>query len=160
MDKTLKNERLAYGYGRVEKDFAALRCDRFFLDFKGTKRQARFELLHQVGLRPGDVVCVVRESDLGFGVELKQVRELIVGAGAGIEAAPGIRGAPTKATTRGMADDVKAYARRYWRPGVSLQTINDALARKGADLGDDAGKWGPFTRSQFKHALGAKGAAR
>lgn len=158
MDKAKKNERMGYGFNRTEGMLRAMKCDRVFLDFKGTNRAARYDLLHMVGLRAGDVVCVIRESDLGYGVELKQVRELIAAAGATIEVAEWTKKKP-KAETRGMEDDVKAVARPLWRPGVSEDLINDQLAREGKRRGEDAAKWGPFTRSQFKYALGAKSAA-
>ena len=158
MDKTRKNERLAYGFEDTEKAFAGMRCDRFFLDFKGSKRSMRNELLHHFGLRPGDTVCVVKESRLGYGVELKQIRELIEAAGATIETAPRPQNAPVTAKTRGMADHVRDFAKGYWRTGVSLETANDALAREGARRGEDPEIWGPFTRAQWKYALGAKSA--
>ncbi len=158
MDKTRKNERIGYGFNRTDKALAAMNCDRVFLDFKSTKRAARFDLLHHVGLRPGDVVCVVRESDLGYGVELRQIRELIEAAGATIETAPRPQNAPVTAKTRGMADHVRDFAKGYWRPGISLETGNDALAREGARRGEDPNVWGPFTRAQWKYACGAKGA--
>lgn len=158
MDKEKKTERIGYGFKRTERAFAAMRCDRLFLDFKGTSRAARFDMLHHVGLRPGDVVCVIRESDLGFGIDLKQVREMIAAAGATIETAPPSKNNPAKAVTRGMADDVKAEARKLWKPGVSPEYINGQLAREGERRGDDPAKWGPFTRAQFKGALGAKSA--
>lgn len=159
MDKTRKNERIGYGFNRTDKALAAMNCDRMFLDFKGT-RAARFDLLHHVGLRPGDVVCVVRESDLGYGVELKQIRELIEAAGATIEVAPQSHNAPVKAKTRGMADHVREVAKGYWRPGISLETANNALAYEGARRGEDPDMWGPFTRAQWKYACGSKGANR
>lgn len=149
MDKDKKTERIGYGYNRGDAAFRAADCSRLFLDTKATKRSERHDMLHKMGLRHGDTVVVVRESDLGWGRELQQIRAFIEAAGATIEQLR-VTTEPKKAAQRGMADGAKEVARPYWHlPGCSINFINDRLADKG--LG------GPYTRQQFIYALGKRG---
>ena len=106
-------------------------------------------MLHHMGLRPGDTVVVVRESDLGWGRELRQIRDFIETAGATVEQLQAAT-EPKKAAQRGMTNEAKEVAKPYWHlPGCSIDFINDRLADKGMG--------GPYTRQQFIYALGKRG---
>lgn len=143
-----ETERIGYGFNRGDTDFRRHNCDRVFIDTSQTKRAARHDMLHLMGLRPGDVVVVYFERELGRGMELKQIREFIEAAGATIEAV-GVSNGHKKATVRGMSDEAKAIARPYWvLPGCSIDFINAQLEKAGH---------GPFTRQQLIYALGKRG---
>lgn len=144
----MNNERVAYGYNRGDFFFRAHNVDRVFLDTTATKRAQRYELLHQFGLRPGDTLVVWHERDLGWGVELKQIREFLAEKGVKIEVV-GTSNGTKKAKVRGMSDEAAAIAKPYWvLPGCSIDFINDQLEKQGH---------GPFTRQQMIYKLGNRG---
>lgn len=139
--------RVFYGMNRTEADAKRRGCERWFLDTPKTKRQERGDMIHQL-LRSGDQVVVVSERDLGRGVELKNIKSFLDKAGVSIVTDPGQAAAP-KAKTRGLSDEQKAVARKYWHlPGYSIDYINDRLADAGLD---------PATRNQLRYALGERG---
>lgn len=144
--------RIGYGYRRSDRDFAKANVEKLFLDTAATKRSERADMLHMLGLRPGDVVVVVFEKDLGAPRELGPIRQFIADAGATIEAfgeANGTKARP--ADTRGIPYEAAVMAQRWWHaPGISLDWINDKLTEKG---------FGPYARHQFIYALGNRGDA-
>lgn len=148
MNNEKKTERIAYGFNRGDNFFRPYNVDRVFLDTSATKRAQRYELLHQLGLRPGDTIVVWHERDLGRGVELRQIREFLAEQGVNIEAVGTSNGA-TKAKVRGMSDEAAAIAKPYWvLPGCSIDFINAQLEKEGH---------GPFTRQQMIYKLGNRG---
>jgi len=148
MNNELKTERIAYGYNRGDRVFDRHNVDRVFLDTSQTKRVQRYEMMHKLGLRRGDVVVVWHERDLGRGMELKQIREHFAALGVTIEAV-GTPNGPKKATVRGMSDKAVAIAKHFWGlPGCSIDFINDQLERHGH---------GPFTRQQMIFKMGNRG---
>ncbi len=144
--------RVGYGYRRSDKDFAKANVEKLFLDTRATKRSERADMLHLLGLRPGDVVVVVFERDLGSPRELGPIRKFIADAGATIEAFGVANGTKTKpADTRGIPYEAKVVAQKWWHaPGISLGWINDRLIERG---------FGPYARHQFIYALGNRGDA-
>ena len=139
--------RVFYGYNRTEADGRKRDCERFFLDTPKTKRGERGDMMHHL-LREGDTVVVVSERDLGRGVELKNLKAFMEKMGVTLVSDPGDKPAP-KAKTRGLSDEQKAIARKFWHlPGYSIDYINDRLADEGLE---------PATRNQLRYALGERG---
>lgn len=66
--------RVGYGYRRTEKDFADLDCQATYVDTPKTDRAER-AWMFQAGLRPGDVLVMLGRGDLGYGLELRRLRE-------------------------------------------------------------------------------------
>lgn len=71
-----------YGYKRQPQD-APDGCDETWLDWPGTERQERDDML--LALRPGDAVVVLAKGDLGTGREIPAMVEAIQEAGAVME---------------------------------------------------------------------------
>lgn len=143
--------RIGYGYRRGDRDFAKANVEKLFLDTRATKRSERADMLHALGLRPGDVVVVVFERDLGSPRELGPIRQFIADAGAYIETFGVANGTKKKPTEdRGIPYDAAILAQKWWHaPGISIDWINDKLVEKG---------FGPYARHQFIYALGNRGA--
>lgn len=142
--------RIGYGYNRSDRDFAKQSCDRLFLDTALTNRSERADMLYALGLRPGDVVVVYFERDLGRGRELAAIRKVIEDAGATVETF-GVANGTKKAAagTRGMPYEAAVMAQPWWHsPGIGIDWINSKLVEKG---------FGPYARHQFIFALGNRG---
>ena len=139
--------RVFYGYNRTEADGRRRNCERSFIDTPKTKRQERGDMIHHL-LREGDTIVVVSERDLGRGVELRNLKAFLEKQGVTLVTDAGEAPTP-KAQSRGLSEDQKAVARRYWHlPGYSIDYINDRLADEGLE---------PATRNQLRYALGERG---
>lgn len=116
-----RHKRYGYGYQRHEADFGHAKCDRLFLDFKGTGRTERGELFVDGVLRPGDVIVLLDARDLGA-----KATEAIEEMGLTIEVMP-IAGKPRRvgAPLRFDPDpEQDAKLRTLWlNPGYTLRYI-------------------------------------
>lgn len=135
---------IAYGYKRADRDFAKHNPEKVFIDAPGTKREARHDMLHGLGIREGDTVLVFSERDFGGGVEINKVREFIAAAGGTVKVLENAS-LPKKSKRRGFHDDDRTLAETLWHTvGVSVEYINTRM------------KHGPYARSQFNDAFGRR----
>lgn len=118
--------RIGYGYNRHEADFAHVKCNRVYLDFPGSGRIERGQLLSAGGLRPGDTVALLDARDLG-----KKATEAVEARGITIEVyepmgEPRRVGAPRKFTPDPEQD---AKIKALWlNPGYTLKYVMDRAA--------------------------------
>jgi len=118
--------RTGYGYDRAEKDFAHVNVDRVYLDFSGSGRVERGQLLAPGVLRPGDTVVLLDARDLGA-----KATKAVEAAGLSIEVCdpppqPARVGKPPKFDPDPEQD---AKIRALWlNPGYTLQYIKDRAA--------------------------------
>lgn len=120
--------RIGYGYRRSDKDFEPWDCDRVFIDVPATERAARRDLF--LCLQPGDTVFMLKRGDLGHGVELKNLRQMLTDNGITLEYAPDApvtRGRP--AVFEPSPEDDR-YIRALWKdqtvsPGYVLRIARE-----------------------------------
>lgn len=78
------NKTIGYGWCRTEDDLLAAGADLVFIDY-GKERPQRADMLRPGVMRPGDVLILLAESDLGRGRELAKQRELLAERGVRID---------------------------------------------------------------------------
>lgn len=77
--------RIAYGYRRAEKDFAKADVETIYIDTPKSDRNERREMFQGGGMRHGDTLVLLAKGDLGYGRELKRMRERLEEMGVSIE---------------------------------------------------------------------------
>lgn len=93
--------RLGYGYKRQRSDFEPFKVKRVWIDFPGTQRREREDMLLN-GVRPGDTIVLLSSGDLGAGGEIPMLRKHIEEMRVTIEVIPqekepaATRGRPAK----------------------------------------------------------------
>ena len=76
--------RVGYGYRRIEQDFEGTNVKSVYLDTPKSDREQRAAMF-QVGLRRGDTLVLLGKGDLGYGLELKRLRERLEAMGVETE---------------------------------------------------------------------------
>lgn len=76
--------RIGYGYKRRFEDFEDANVERVYIDHADTLRLERTDMFH-VGCREGDVLVLLGKGDLGFGGEIKMLRDELAARGVEIE---------------------------------------------------------------------------
>lgn len=123
--------RVGYGYRRTENDFEGLGVEQVWIDTPKSDRDER-AFLFSTGLRSGDTLVMLGRGDLGYGRELKRLRERLEAMKVTIEyvdkgpADPAPRGRPKGFNPTPEHDvEVKAAWHDEDRPGsYALKVAN------------------------------------
>lgn len=111
------SEILAYCYGCKRDDLRPLGARKLYLDDASTRRVHRADLINDI--RPGDVVRVLRFTDLG-GPQWKRWRDAIEAKGGTVEEHPPAKRARGRPRHWTLTDDQDAAVRRAWTdPGAA-----------------------------------------
>lgn len=127
--------RIAYGYGRTERDFRHTTWDRLFLDGKGTDRAERIEAFK--ALRAGDTLVLLYRGDLARGVGFEQFWQTLEGLGVSVEeCAPPVEIGPPKKRGAPAVFDPSPEQRKkiealWYRPDVY---VGSYVARRASEI--------------------------
>lgn len=118
--------RIGYGYKRRDKDFDGWDCEKVFVDTPATMREERRALF--LALEPGDTLFMFKPGDLGYGRELKALREILADNNVSIEYPP----QPTDGRGRPAQFDPEPADDQYIRTMWKDQTFSQAYVLRVA----------------------------
>jgi hypothetical protein len=131
--------RIGYGFNRHDKDFEKWDCERVWIDTRKSERVHRSDMfIFLEGGAPGDdTLFLLSKGDLGYGKELKQLRDDLESLGVSVEyppTPPDGRGRPAKFEP---TPEVDALLRSMWKDprhySVAL-CLRTAVEKTGADV--------------------------
>lgn len=107
---------VAYLYNRPPEDAEALEAEKVFMDYDGTARLERRQMMDAGGVRKGDTLILRATSDLGRGQEGQSLQRRLASMGVDIKVIPPaepkrVRGRPKRLNP---TDEQKEHLARLW----------------------------------------------